>query len=164
MTIEFTVHPLTSELSGFVYETWTRDYSRQPSMRRMPQQAYYPYQRGVVAALLGRPGTSVLVAHDAEDHDQVYGWVCSELEGGTFVLHYVYVKRPFRELGIGHALLSEALERAGDVSELVYTHDPARGRDEHGRIEVERRRQAEALGFGWRPIDEHLRGASGRAA
>lgn len=162
--ISYVVEPYSPELSGFVYETWTRDYSRQPSNRRMPSQAYYPYQRGVIDQLLER-GAQVLVAYDAEQADQAYGWLCCELDGPALVLHYVYVKLPFRELGIGHALLTAALERFGeDVSELVYTHDPARGRDETGKVDVSRREQVAGMGFSWRPIDEHLRGARSEAA
>jgi GNAT superfamily N-acetyltransferase len=128
----------------------------------MPAGAYYPYQRGVIQQLLDR-GAEVVVARDADAPEMVYGWLCCERSGREFTLHYVYVKLPFRELGLGHAMLDEALELYGDgAEELVYTHDPARGRTAEGRVNTERRKQAERLGFSWRPIDEHLR--SGKEA
>ena len=55
---------------------------------------------GVVDRCLTGPRV-VLVAHPEGDEDTILGWTCAELD----VLHYVYVKAPFRRLGIARTLL-----------------------------------------------------------
>jgi ribosomal protein S18 acetylase RimI-like enzyme len=60
------------------------------------------------------------MACNDEDPSQVYGYICAGNIDGIFVLHYIYVKHSFRNLGVGKSLLN-AFEH--DVSNAaIYTH------------------------------------------
>lgn len=60
--------------------------------------------------------SEILVACNVEEPDQVYGWVVAS----SGLLHYVYVKGPFRRFGIGGSLLDRAGVPKG--SKATYTH------------------------------------------
>ena len=76
-------------------------------------------------SVLGRSGVEVLVAHHPDgdlygwlalehdvsipEHSRVSGrWVDRLVPAGCPLVHYVYVKQPYRRLGIAKALLKEA--------------------------------------------------------
>lgn len=75
---------------------------------------YYSEHKHVVLNLILR--SRIMIACSAEDEDQIFGWVCYE----KGLLHYIYVKTTFRNMGIGRRLLDEA----GITKEkrVVFTH------------------------------------------
>ncbi len=62
----------------------------------------YVHHPALVLDLVQR--CSVVVACDPDDHDEVYGWLCHELVKGELVIHYLFVKFPFRRSGIADQL------------------------------------------------------------
>lgn len=56
------------------------------------------------------------VSCDPEDDDQILGWVCADAP----VLHYLYVKQPFRRQGIARQLLAAA--NLASITEILCTH------------------------------------------
>lgn len=107
---------------SLVLKSWARCYRGEPANLRMPQRAFYLWQRDMIDRLLER-GATVLVARDAERPAFLFGWLCAERLGRALAVHYAFVKRAFRERGIGHAMLAAAVERLGDgAEELWQTH------------------------------------------
>lgn len=90
---------------------------------RMPSSAFYSYARSIMDRIFAREPL-ILVARDDEDPLFVYGWLCAERIGDSFVGHFCYVKKSFREQGVARSLLIEALDRLGG-SKLVYSHESA---------------------------------------
>jgi hypothetical protein len=81
-------------------------------------QTYLPYSRldsPIIAGLLhcfilrAMRSCSVLVAADNETPDQIYGWV---MYVPAAALVYLYVKKPFRQYGIGTSLYRTAFPNA----------------------------------------------------
>jgi GNAT superfamily N-acetyltransferase len=75
----------------------------------------------------------VLVAHPEDDEGQILGWCAGEKAGDVGVVHYVYVKRPFRRMGIGRELARCMIHGRLFVR---HTHDPRTNREKNYRTEV----------------------------
>lgn len=89
----------------------------------MPERGFYRWHREDVINPLLANGAQVLVARDVDRPAFVFGWLCAQRVGDALVCHYAYVKRAFRERGIGHAMLAAAVERWGDgAADLRQTH------------------------------------------
>jgi GNAT superfamily N-acetyltransferase len=89
----------------FVRSTWLRDYRERSSFaRRIDAAEYQLFHRLLLDRIQSRSRT--VVAYDVAAPEVLWGWVCSE-PGNC--LHYVFVKRPFRNMGLGRALLQAAL-------------------------------------------------------
>jgi GNAT superfamily N-acetyltransferase len=93
---------------NFVWKTWIRDYahSRNPWSGAFTREATIQAIKSTVDCLLRDGKVSVVMACPENDRDQIYGFVCFERskEAEYPVLHYIYVKAPFRGHGIGSLL------------------------------------------------------------
>lgn len=87
---------------AFIRNSWLRNYHEHGHLSHVPNGVFFSDDGhwGVVDRCLTGPRV-VLVAHPEGDEDTILGWTCAELD----VLHYVYVKAPFRRLGIARTLL-----------------------------------------------------------
>lgn len=104
------------------YQSWSRTFRAEPASQRMPDRAFYLWHRDLVDRLLAS-GAQVFVARDVERPVFLFGWLCAQRVGQSLVPHYAYVKRPWRERGIGTALLVAAMERLGEgATELLQSH------------------------------------------
>lgn len=85
----------------FVISSWLKSYNAwlKPVER---EAGYWQAHKYVIAALLER-ATLYIAASDHND-DIIYGWACLE-DGDPAVIHYVYVKAPYRRAGIARSLL-----------------------------------------------------------
>lgn len=92
---------------AFVWKTWIRDYahSRNPWSGAFTREATVAAIKSTVEVLLNSK-VSVVMACPEDDRDQIYGFCCFEREDDAEypILHYVYVKAPFRRHGIGTLL------------------------------------------------------------
>jgi GNAT superfamily N-acetyltransferase len=91
----------------FVVRSWVESSHNGPVGRLHRKGTWHPQQASLATHLIATQ--PCLVAHQDGDRDQLYGWVCfAEPEGSELVVHYVYVKRPFRRFGIARHLLRAA--------------------------------------------------------
>lgn len=124
--------------AAFVVGSWVDSYRTAHAAGMIPMGAYDRVYREAVAAVLSRPGVSVFVACHPREVEDIYGWAAvergasvpvREREDGRWVerlspcplalVHYVYVKQPYRRMGLARALLAAAgVDPAG---EFLYT-------------------------------------------
>ena len=93
---------------GFVFKSWIKTLRRECPYMHM---AYGDYQRGqkrVIEGLLARPNVECWLAVNAEHMEPYYGYICYEWREGTFVLHFVYVRKLYRQMGVATALMAFA--------------------------------------------------------
>lgn len=85
-----------------ILSSWLRSYHDAPGVENIPNDVYFADtgHHGIVTRLLATAQTFVACAED--DSDNIQGWAC---DGGQSLLHYVYVKAPFRRIGIAKLLL-----------------------------------------------------------
>lgn len=116
------------EDASFIYSTWLRCYQDTSSWARlMPSRIFFDNHKKVIQRILG--DSHVLVAANPEDPDQVFGYIVFQASGGgVAVLHWVYVKETFRQLGIARDLFQVA-KRIADHDEslpVAATHSNVR--------------------------------------
>lgn len=98
---------------AFIRSTWLRDYRERSSLaRRIDDAEYQFFHRLLVDRIASR--SSTVVAFDLAAPNVLWGFCC--WEPGT--LHYVYVKRPFRNMRLAAGML----EAAGLQPDWFYTH------------------------------------------
>lgn len=105
----------------WIYSSWIRSWTGTDAFRRTcqscgartgPDRTWACQATHTLAtALMKRDGTQVIVACNPKDMDQMLGYVVAEPE--RRVLHWIYVKHPFRRLGIGRNLVLAAFGGVG---------------------------------------------------
>lgn len=88
----------------FVFSSWLKSHRNEGDNKHMANDVYFARMQHRINSLLHRSAT--IVAHNPDDAGQIYGWMC--FEGPPPVIHYVYVKYPFRRLGVARRLFAIA--------------------------------------------------------
>lgn len=99
----------TKEDVSFIYNSWLRSFKdSSPWAKLIPNQVFFDNHKKVVSKLLR--DSFVFVACNPDMADQIFGYiVCQPTVGKVAVVHYVYIKQPYRRLGIGAALFDRML-------------------------------------------------------
>lgn len=114
---EYVARALAPSDLGLVHSSWGRGAREVAPACYVPSGLYWPAQRAHVEACLERCGARVLVHPDAPA--EVIAYACSERRAGLLVLHWLYVYRLWRGVGVGQALLDELSHARRDA--LVVT-------------------------------------------
>lgn len=87
----------------FIFSSWLKSYRVGSALARdVVRPVYFAQHHRMVERLLARG--RVLVAADAEGPQNILGYAVGEHIGPVAVVHYLYVKAPFRGIGIGQTL------------------------------------------------------------
>lgn len=97
---------------NFIFNSWLKSYRNSNFSRFISNTIYYAEQHKIIEDLVA--ANKVIIACDATDSTQLYGYICAGEVEGFIVCHYVYVKHTYRNMGIGKELLKQA------------NHDPAK--------------------------------------
>jgi GNAT superfamily N-acetyltransferase len=108
----------------FVFNSWLKSYRNSKEGKLLKNDQYFLEQKNRIEALL--EWSKVVVASDPEDEWHVFGYAVATQVQGTSILHYVYVKQPFRKLGIGKALVNAVSEP--NAPAVFTTHPTSSGR------------------------------------
>lgn len=90
----------TSDDTNFVLNSWMK--SLRTAVPNIESDVFYSFQKMIILKLLSK--ATLLVACNPEDLDQIFGWIVFSNKEGVTVVHYVYVKQPFRLNGIANGL------------------------------------------------------------
>lgn len=102
---------------GLIYSAWLQGQREVEPWARESKPEYYAREKARIGRRLAA-GAEVLVACHAGDASEVIGWVC--FTGSGPLVHWVYVQKPWRQMGFGALLLAAAGVRA-DGSAAVRT-------------------------------------------
>jgi len=105
--IDIVVRDGRPDEEALVYKSWVGTYSSSLFARGISRGLFEERHTKLVRDILKRGGV-IRVAHAAEEPDAILGWAVIERPN---VLHYVYVKEPFRRLGIARRLVAEVPAR-----------------------------------------------------
>lgn len=105
---------------NFILNSWLKSYRNSPATRNMENGTYYFEQGRLIEEMLDK--CSVLVACNTDDSTQIYGYLVSQEIKGTFIIHYVYTKLDFRNLGIAKMLIKARGHKLDRDNPAVYTH------------------------------------------
>lgn len=107
--------------ASFVISSWLESYRGSDYAKHMPKSVYFDNYKHVVTKLLAN--TRVIVACNPSDDDQIFGYICfSDLVPHAPVLHYMYVKYPFRKMRIGESLFKEMQRVTEPNGPIICTH------------------------------------------
>ena len=87
---------------NFILATWLRSLRRSPVYTFLPNRVFFKHLEPQLWKLIASGEMAVACAADEPEH--ILGWAC----GGAGFLHYAYVKRPYRRLGVAKRMV-EAL-------------------------------------------------------
>lgn len=88
---------------NFILSSWLRSY--RDAKRTVKNKDYFPGQQRLIGALAGK--RNLVIGCDADTPEWIAGYACGQmLDDGSLLLDYVYVKQPYRERGIGRALIA----------------------------------------------------------
>lgn len=110
------LRPQLPEDESFIFNSWLRSYHKRAY--GAPNNVYFLGQHEVIKRRLEK--SLVTLAVDPEDGDHIYGYIVYELRDGVTAAHWLYVKFPFRRMGIATMLLRDMINKAIGV-EIVYT-------------------------------------------
>lgn len=138
------LRPMREADLNFIRSSWLRSNARTIPDGLVGRDAYFALHWEVAMALLDRPRTRCVMAVSRDDEDHLVGWACGEAAEESRpvrgLVHYAYVKKPFRRNGVARALVEEVL-RAGPSSQVTATHLPTESM----------RERLEARGWVFRP-------------
>lgn len=104
-----------------IFSTWANHVRKADPFCRMNPDEFRDHKRRVMETLIVR--APVAVAHYPGHPDQILGWMCGD--GVKNVLHFVFVKEPFRGNGIARSLVSSEFPWLGE--RVIYcTHKSLR--------------------------------------
>lgn len=116
MKTDFVIRSSKGSDLPFIYSTWLESYRYDSNFGKSHRNTIFfeDYRKVVDLILLN---SETLVAASSEEPDIIYGYLVKEKHN---VLHYIFVKGPFRRWGVGSALFTKAFpEESLPVS---YTH------------------------------------------
>lgn len=94
---------------AFLYDSWLESYRRSDFARRVKKENYFVWHRLMIDQALKRPSTTVYVANYKGEEDVILGYMVTELlNGERRIVHYAYVKKPFRRQGLASLLFQVA--------------------------------------------------------
>ncbi len=85
---------------NFIYSSWLKAMRR--TTGHIDKEVFYPNHRRLVEALIDK--SQILIACSDEDQNQIFGYLVKEERFKVPILHFLYVKSPFRRMGIGTQL------------------------------------------------------------
>lgn len=95
----------TKDDESFIYSSWLQSFRSAPLVYGVPNTIYFKRFHDVLENLFKASSTRITIACSPDDPEQIFGYsVYSDLP--LPVLHWVYVKHPFRGFGIARDLCS----------------------------------------------------------
>lgn len=115
------IRPISQVDVPFIFSSWLKSFRSAFFAKDIHPKTYYGGHHKIISSLLQTCTT--YVACSESDPTEIYGFICAEHMDGTLVVHYIYTKHTFRNLGIGKKLLEMFPTHQSGVS--FYTHHNA---------------------------------------
>lgn len=91
---------------NFIFNSWLKSNRYSPSVLGCENPVYFAQHHMLIQGLLKH--SNVLMAVNATDTSQIYGYIVHQNIEGASVVHYLYVKEPYRLLGLAKMLMTTA--------------------------------------------------------
>src|SRR6056297_1572859 len=110
----------------FILNSWLKSFRNSQFAKGISSTVYFTEHHKVLRKLLKR--STILVACNPEDQNQIYGYLVLEKVDGVLCIHFAYTKQVFRKLGIQRQLLG-LVNHDFDNNSALYSHDTKMGRE-----------------------------------
>lgn len=112
------LRPANAEDVSFIFSSWLRSFRGSLFASSIMNEIYFSEHHKTIEKILKH--YEVIVACNTEDPSQIYGFICAGYTDNILTIHYIYVKHPFRRMGIAKAMLESYEYNHEYVG--VYTH------------------------------------------
>lgn len=134
---ELIIRPMNEQDLNLVLATWLNSYFHSSYFARtLRKETFYYYHEKAIRRILLRSQTKAMMAADAGDPYVVFGYLIYEDHSSDSVLHFAYVKKELRGMGVMRMLLDQSnldmrlpLEYTHQVR--AYDHDSASRGEKH---------------------------------
>lgn len=99
----------------FITSSWLKSFRDGYFNATVGNDVYFNQHHKILERLI--PQSVVLVACNANQPSQIFGWMCFQVVDRHLVLHYVYVKDFFRKMGVARRLFNYVM--ASDELDLI---------------------------------------------
>lgn len=107
----------TADDHASIYSDWLRSARKSRTYGGVSSQVFYFWMHLTIEVLLADPGVAWIVACSNTDPTKIYGWMCGQradtVAGDQGLVHYVYVKKLYRRMGIAEKLIKDFVGSAG---------------------------------------------------
>lgn len=104
LNTQINFRPATQADVNFIFNSWLKSNRHSNAATGVLNPVYFAQHHLLIEGLCKQ--SKVIMAVNAEDSSQIYGYsVTQEIEGAQ-VIHYIYVKEPYRRLGLAGMLLA----------------------------------------------------------
>ena len=97
------IRPARESDDGFILDTWRESLRAESDIAKASTEAYRLVMLRHIRRLSREPGAVRLVCYDPQDDDTLVGYAVAT----GHELHYVYVRREFRRMGIARSLVEQ---------------------------------------------------------
>ena len=106
------LRPPTDQDVSFVFNSWLKSFRQAPAMANISNTVYFKEAHAQIEKVIQSPGCRAVVACDPSPGSEnvIYGYGVGEIVDSEFIIHWIYVKHPFRGFGVGKAIEAELLK------------------------------------------------------
>lgn len=109
------------EDQAFIFSSWLRTYKHHSYFaKRIKHALFFKGHHAVIEHILEKPTTTVAIACPKGDLDTILGYLVYEpAKESRPVIHFVFVKEPFRRMGMAKTLFKS---QHIDINNIFFTH------------------------------------------
>lgn len=110
------IRPVTKSDLGFVVRTWIESLRYGNDLfREIPEHTLFENYKKFIGQIIEKPSTVITIASLRDEPGLIIGFAVGQ---GTNILHYVYVREPWRKLGLARDLVPRETKY---VTHLTFT-------------------------------------------
>lgn len=117
----------------FITSTWLNNYKWSHFGKYISRRIYFKEHHRLIQRTI--QATPTYVSCDPEDEGFIYGYIVGDNFDGYDLVHYIFVKGPFRNFGIGKALfehlnknkrisITHQFDFKKDVPDKIFVYNP----------------------------------------
>lgn len=116
--------PPEPEELWLIVDSWAKGWRNSPWAGTVRNDRFFDVHRDTIVGLIARGAKALAAVADGVNGERVLGWVCyEEKPPADTVVHYCYVKDPFRRNGLGRELVHRVTRLSQETGgRIFYTH------------------------------------------
>lgn len=105
---------------GFIKNSWLKSYKDQKEMNKLRMNIFKRYHEPIVKDLIENSQT--FIAYIEDEPEEILSYASIELKPEFLISHYIYTKRPYRNMGIASWVLQQIFKEKPKDMPIFYTH------------------------------------------
>ena len=115
-----TIRPYLPADLGFIISTWVNgSYYGNDYFKAMDRAAFRDNYKAYITKILLRPGVIIAVSCLRENQDVILGYSVTEERENKNIVHWVYVKNDWRQIGIAKSILPKKIDIITSLTKIA---------------------------------------------